>query len=126
MKRLQAFKQRFTDDMADAGIEALICPSGSLPALPHDATRKMTPSFSANFLYNVLHFPVGTVPITTVQPNEEIYCSRFSDRISKIASDSLRGASGLPVGVQVVGLPYQDETVYGSPASVNLRKCLTW
>jgi hypothetical protein len=97
--------------MADLGVDALICPSSSLPALPHEATRKMTPAFSANFLYNVLHFPVGVVPITFVQPSEEIYCSGYADRISAMASASLRGSSGLPIGVQVVGLPYRDETV---------------
>mmetsp|Transcript_30064 Transcript_30064/g.78892 ORF Transcript_30064/g.78892 Transcript_30064/m.78892 type:complete len:636 (+) Transcript_30064:121-2028(+) len=109
MKRLQAYKKRFVAEMEKSGLDALINPSGSLPALPHESTKEMTPSFSPSFLYNVLHFPAGIVPLTTVRPGEEVYEAPTQDKLTAQATEALRGAGGMPIGVQVATLPYRDE-----------------
>ncbi|RYG51723.1 hypothetical protein EON66_10470, partial [archaeon] len=68
---------------------------------------------SYTFLFNTLNFPAGTVPVTFVRDDECVYTppAYQRDDFAAKAAESLRGAAGLPVGVQVVGLPYADELV---------------
>ena len=71
----------------------------------------MLPLFSYTFLYNLLYYPAGVVPITRVLPNEEKYEDRQfkNDRLAKFAQKAITGCTGMPVGVQVVALPFRDE-----------------
>lgn len=51
----------------EAGFDALICPSTPMPAYPHGMSADLTISCSYTFLYNLLHYPAGNVPITIVK-----------------------------------------------------------
>lgn len=53
------------------------------------------------------------MPITRVQPDEEVYHRAYEDSINEKLTESARGSAGMPVGIQVVGLPYEDEKVLG-------------
>ena len=44
-----------------------------------------------------------------VQKEDDEYQSQYDDMISKRAKKVCRGTQGMPVGVQVVTLAYQDE-----------------
>ena len=49
------------------------------------------------------------VPYTHVRADECDYTSRFNDTLTKDAVIGLQGSTGLPIGVQIVTLPWQDE-----------------
>jgi fatty acid amide hydrolase len=99
----------FANRWKEAKLDAMVCPGGSLPAFKHGESRDLTLSLLYFMLFNILHLPAGVVPMTTVRKEEEQYESIHTDRYSSLAQESLRGAEGLPVAVQVVTLPYQDE-----------------
>jgi hypothetical protein len=60
----------------------------------------------------MLAFPAGTVPVTTVRASECKYeCPREQDdAFAAVARNAMEGATGLPVGVQVISYPMADET----------------
>ncbi|MCJ8729208.1 hypothetical protein PDJAM_G00103420 [Pangasius djambal] len=64
-------------------------------------------------LYNVLNFPVGVVPVTEVTAEDEDqlkhYTGNFGDSWDKLFVKAIRGGVGLPIAVQCVALPWQDE-----------------
>ena len=53
------------------------------------------------------------MPVTVVKEDEQKYVSRFNDAFTLAAKRFAEGSKGLPVGVQVIGLPYQEEKVLG-------------
>ena len=57
-----------------------------------------------------LQCPAGVAPWTTVQPDECTYKTRHNDRWARAAARTMEGAAGLPVGVQVLTRPFEDET----------------
>ncbi|XP_035107237.1 vitamin D3 hydroxylase-associated protein-like [Callithrix jacchus] len=64
-------------------------------------------------LYNVLDFPVGVVPVTTVTPQDEeelaFYKGYYGDSSDKHFPEVMSGSVGLPVAVQCIALPWEDE-----------------
>ncbi len=65
------------------------------------------------FMWNVLGTTVGSVPVTVTREDEEIYESRHNDLMTTKLKESAKGSAGLPVGIQVIGLPFEDEKVLG-------------
>jgi len=71
-------------------------------------------SFSGAYtaLYNLVDFPAGVVPVTHVIPTDKYNGVGKGMFEAKARSyyDPVESA-GMPVGVQVVGLPFRDEIV---------------
>ena len=101
----------------DLGIQAVIA-----PIYPHCAFKTSNSIVSNCFLdysivWNLLHYPVGFIPITSIEESEtksEAYeDGGHNDKWSRTIRDDMEGSTGMPVGVQVVGLSHQDEAVLG-------------
>ncbi|KAM9690702.1 fatty-acid amide hydrolase 1 isoform 2-T2 [Dama dama] len=83
------------------------------PALDLNAPGKATGAISYTLLYNCLDFPAGVVPVTTVTAEDEaqmqLYKGYFGDIWDKMLQKAVRKSVGLPVAVQCVALPWQEE-----------------
>jgi fatty acid amide hydrolase len=101
--RRMEFATRFA--AAVAPYDALVCPVSALPALPHGTAARLVLAAAPCLLANLLDLPAGTVPITRVGPDEEIGRVLSRDRVVQAAAAADRDSCGLPVGVQVVGVP---------------------
>lgn len=140
------------------GLDAIVCPVQALPAVPHGATRTLTPLASATIAWNVVECPVGVVPVTRVDPTKDALPTDWFDQgkesgavmgtqiIDKdgtkileaptrtpssllenavygsgkrwlqpldepVAVYDVKKMQGLPIGVQIVGRPWEDEKV---------------
>ncbi|GAB5575030.1 vitamin D3 hydroxylase-associated protein-like [Prionailurus iriomotensis] len=64
-------------------------------------------------LYNILNFPAGVVPVTTVTPQDEeelaFYTGYYRDSTDKNFQRAIQGSVGLPVAVQCIALPWEEE-----------------
>jgi len=61
--------------------------------------------------WHLLHFPGGVVPHGQVNMDETTYQDGHGDSFEHAAKHSMEGATGMPVGVQIVGWPGSDEVV---------------
>jgi fatty acid amide hydrolase len=108
--RRDAIRAQLISNWQSQGLDALVCPGLGVPAFPHGRSDKLNQACSYTFLWNNFHFPAGTVPVTTVKQEEDgVYESSFEDTLSANARASMVGSVGLPVGVQIVALPWMDE-----------------
>ncbi|XP_026999162.2 vitamin D3 hydroxylase-associated protein-like [Tachysurus fulvidraco] len=93
-------------------LDVLLCPMLG-PAYNFNYTGKLSSALTYTALYNVLNFPVGVVPVTVVtdEDEEELkhYTGNYGDVWDKTFIKAIRGGVGLPVAVQCVARPWQEE-----------------
>lgn len=116
------YRAAVLDSMDRAGIDVLLCPAHATPAVPHTMSAQFTLAGSFSMLFNLLQFPAGVVPVTTVLGSET---SRVvdtvlakGDRFENVARVVDAASEGLPVGVQVAARPFQDEEVLAVMAAL--------
>ncbi|KAM9685209.1 fatty-acid amide hydrolase 1 [Trichechus inunguis] len=93
-------------------LDVLLTPMLS-PALDLNAAGKAIGAISYTVLYNCLDFPAGVVPVTTVTAEDEAqmehYKGYFGDSWDWMLRKAVKKSVGLPVAVQCVALPWQEE-----------------
>jgi len=106
-----AWRARFLAQMDERGLDAIICPPHTVPAMRHGATYFLydTPSYLMRF--NVLGMPAGSVAATRVRPDEETDRPRTRDQVDRAARETEVGSAGLPVGVQVAARHWREDIV---------------
>ena len=93
------------------GYDIVICPPHALPAPQHGKPIDLIMAASYAYWPNLLGLPAGVVPISRVREDEQAGRPDLRDQVFRQAKAVDRGSSGLPVGVQVVGLPWQEAEV---------------
>lgn len=114
---LTSFRQKWLELLRKHDLDAVIAPVVALPAVPHGACATLTPMFSYTFVANLLMWPCGVVPVTTVSESEDRVGypqnadlpPRERDSLAAAARLAMRGSRGLPLGVQVMSPPFTDE-----------------
>ncbi|KAJ8418596.1 hypothetical protein AAFF_G00000950 [Aldrovandia affinis] len=83
------------------------------PAFNFRYCGKLTCALNFTMLYNLLDFPAGAVPVSTVtaEDEEELknYKGNFRDLWDRFFKKAVTGCQGLPVAVQCIALPWKDE-----------------
>ncbi|KAK1339972.1 hypothetical protein QTO34_018536 [Cnephaeus nilssonii] len=109
---VQEYQQEFIDRWRSLDLDVLLAPDLD-PAFYIGYPAKASESSSYNSLYNVLDFPVGVVPVTTVtlQDEEELafYKGYYGDSNDRNFKEAVEGSVGLPVAVQCIALPWEEE-----------------
>ncbi|KEF56600.1 uncharacterized protein A1O9_06789 [Exophiala aquamarina CBS 119918] len=93
--------------------DCILCPGNATPALPHNAMHDAVSSCGYTFLWNLLDYSAGIVPVTKVDAAKDALPKHWtpSNGVEKGAYkhyDSVKMA-GLPVAVQVVGRRLAEE-----------------
>lgn len=102
-----------------ASLDAMICPPHVLPAMSLGSSGDLTLTLSYMCRYVLLNFPSGVVPAAKVLDSETQWSGPTPlDRLSKRCADVVKGSQGLPVGVQVVARPYQEEVALAVMAAI--------
>ena len=104
--RLRVFKEKF---LKAVNSDIVIFPY-AFPAVPHNSSQDLLPGFSYLSIFNILDWPVGHLPIGFVQTVEP-YLPENQEIWAEAMRNTLKNSEGLPVGVQVAGLPFQEEKV---------------
>ncbi|KAM9542182.1 fatty-acid amide hydrolase 1-like [Guaruba guarouba] len=109
---IEEFSQQFIAQWKKLNLDVMLCPMLG-PALGIGYPSKLSVAVSYTMLYNALDFPAGVVPVTTVteEDEEELkgYQGYFRDFWDRTMAKAIRGSVGLPVSVQCVALPWQEE-----------------
>ncbi|CAJ1060400.1 LOW QUALITY PROTEIN: fatty-acid amide hydrolase 1 [Xyrichtys novacula] len=109
---VEDYVQETVADWRRCNLDALLYPVIG-PAYNFYYCCKNTQICSYTMLFNLLNFPAGVVPVSTVTAEDEeelkYYKGNYQDLWDKSFKEAVTGAEGLPVGVQCVTLPWQDE-----------------
>ncbi|XP_065698580.2 fatty-acid amide hydrolase 1-like [Patagioenas fasciata] len=109
---IEEFCDQFIAQWKKLNLDVMLCPMLG-PALGIGYPGKLSVAVSYTMLYNALDFPVGVVPVTLVtdEDEEELkgYQGYFRDWWDRTLAKAFRGSVGMPVAVQCVALPWQEE-----------------
>lgn len=95
----------------------ILAPANATPALPHGAMKDAVSSCGYTFLWNLLDYSAGVIPVTHVDPSKDALPKDFKAR-----NGVERGAyqhydaqkmDGLPCAVQIVGRRLTEEKTLG-------------
>ena len=64
-------------------------------------------------IFTLMNSPCGVMPICKAREEDLTYDDHFDDAWTRAIRNDMVGQEGMPVSVQVVGLPWEDETVLG-------------
>lgn len=109
-RELIAYKRKMADFWEANQLDVIIGPPFSYPAALHGGSQTFVNPLSYAGIWNTVAFPAGVVPVTNVKESETNYsCDSYI--LSHHFNKQMQNAAGLPIGVQVAGLPNQDEKV---------------
>lgn len=103
------WKQAFQKAWDHHGVDVLLTPALPIPAIRHGDAEHAASACGFAFLANVLDFPAGVVPMGVI-PQEGAPDLESWDA-PPFARSVLAKAGGLPIGVQVMGRPFQEANV---------------
>ncbi|XP_009074058.1 PREDICTED: vitamin D3 hydroxylase-associated protein-like [Acanthisitta chloris] len=110
--QIQAYRSEFITQWKELQLDVMLCPVLG-PAFTTGYPGKLVTAISSTMLYNVLNFPAGVVPVSTVTEADEeelkLYQGCCDDPWDRTLKKAVSGAVGLPVAVQCVALPWQEE-----------------
>lgn len=109
--RIEDYKKEFFAQFVAMKLDALICPAFPFPAPPHEYPVKLFLAIFDTVLFNMLDCPAGVLQVTKVSKVDEEGVADYPilDPASKLVKAANVGSEGMPVGVQVVTMPYQEE-----------------
>jgi fatty acid amide hydrolase len=112
----RAARNRFLDAMAKERLDLLLLPPFATPAPQHTTSKDCMPAGAYSLLFNVLQLPAGVAPVTCVRPGEETRAG--ASKLERLAAAMDAGSAGLPVGVQLVGRPWEESAVVAAMIAV--------
>jgi len=105
---------QFMAEWAENRFDVVICPGFAFPAPHHSYPSRLLPATSYTAIYNSLGNPVGMLPVTRETEEDQVALDSYpvqTDLVHRLAYKTTKGATGCPIGVQVVGRHYQEELV---------------
>ncbi|CAG7952730.1 unnamed protein product [Penicillium salamii] len=129
--RREAFRAAWHQwwDAESQQFDFILCPVNATPALPHNAMHDAVSSCGYTFLWNLLDYSAGVIPVGHVDAGRDALVAPYKTTLKRLGADHglARGAwkhydsakmAGLPTAVQVVGRRWQEEHVLGYMAVV--------
>ncbi|KAH7374949.1 amidase [Plectosphaerella cucumerina] len=113
----EAIRREYFEWWEGAGIDVLITPPNATPAVPHEGMNDAVSSCGYTFLFNLLDWTAGVLPVTHVDKELDRLPTDFDLRkLNGVAFGAYKhydsaDMHGLPVGVQVVGQRLEEEKV---------------
>ncbi|PSN65138.1 amidase signature enzyme [Corynespora cassiicola Philippines] len=114
----EAYKNRFFNWWSDeAKMDVMITAPNATPAVPHDGMHDAVSSCGYTFLFNLLDYSAGVIPVTHVDPAKDQLPAGFNfKKLNGVAKGAYKHydadkMAGLPVAVQVVGRRLEEEKV---------------
>ncbi|THX00591.1 amidase signature enzyme [Aureobasidium pullulans] len=97
-------------------MDVMITPPNATPAVPHDGMKDAVSSCGYTFLFNLLDYTCGIIPVTKVDAAKDALPSGFVINNNGVAQGAYKhydaqAMAGLPVAVQVVGRRLEEEKI---------------
>lgn len=103
------YQARWLLALEENRLDVVLSPATGLPAVKHGATIEVGLMGAYTYLYNLLGWPAGVVPVTRVRAEEETATPRTKDVSDRTALETEKGSAGLPVAVQIAARPWRED-----------------
>ncbi|KAI1333887.1 amidase [Xylariaceae sp. FL0016] len=113
----EAYRAKWFEWWNNADVDFLLAPTNATPAVPHDGMKDACSSCGYTFLFNVLDYTCGCIPVIHVDKSLDKLPSAFNiKKLNGVAQGAYKlydaeAMHGLPVGIQVVGRRLEEEKV---------------
>ncbi|KAF8842043.1 amidase signature enzyme [Paxillus ammoniavirescens] len=100
--------------LGDEGVDFILTVPNALPAVPHKGMRHGWKACGYTFLFNLLDYSAGVMPITRVKSTDVLprsFCARNAIERENYRMYDATAMEGLPIGVEVVGRRLEEERV---------------
>jgi fatty acid amide hydrolase len=105
--RLQVWRDAFQRAMQQTKIDALLLPPYATVALKHGLSAQLPMAAAACYVFNLLDYPAGVVPVTYVSNHARPRIT-LSDVCEKMLRQNESDAEGLPIGVQLATRRFEE------------------
>lgn len=119
-EEVDLYIEKFMEFWRDSKVDAVIGTVLPFPAVQHDIPTKVSQAVFGSSIFNFLDLPAGVVKVDTVTKEDEEQAKEyptpaaakrfFQHPMHRMVRKAMIGSAGLPVGVQVIAAPYQEET----------------
>ncbi|KAI1378887.1 amidase [Hypoxylon crocopeplum] len=113
----EAYRVKWFEWWNSVDVDFILTPPNATPAVPHDGMKDAVSSCGYTFLFNVVDYTCGILPVTHVDKDLDKLPSDFNlKRLNFVARGAYKlydaeAMHGLPVGIQVVGRRLEEEKV---------------
>ncbi|TFK47517.1 amidase signature enzyme [Heliocybe sulcata] len=111
----EAYREKWFDFWKETGVDLIVTCPNAMPAVPHKGMKHAFTNCLYSFLFNLLDYSAGVMPVTKVDKELDALDPKFKPRNAiEAGAYKLYDAEkmeGLPVGVQIVGQRLQEEKV---------------
>ncbi|KAF4990944.1 hypothetical protein FGRMN_8135 [Fusarium graminum] len=113
----ELYKRRWYDWWDESGVDCLIAPPNATPAVPHRGMHDACSSCGYTFMFNLLDYTAGVLPVTHVDKSQDQLPKGFKLKgLNGVAQGAYKlydanAMHGLPVGVQVIGRRLEEEKI---------------
>ncbi|KAH7018515.1 amidase [Microdochium trichocladiopsis] len=115
--RREAYRTEWFEWWNAQGFDFLLTPPNATPAVPHEGMHDAVSSCGYTFLFNLLDYTAGIIPVTHVDKDLDKLPPSFDiKKLNGVAQGAYKlydaeDMHGLPVGVQIVGRRLEEEKV---------------
>ncbi|KAG5929475.1 hypothetical protein E4U42_005739 [Claviceps africana] len=115
--RREAYKRRWWEYWEATELDFVLAPPNATPAVPHDGMHDAVSSCGYTFLFNLVDYSAGVIPVTHVDKIKDQMPPDFHvKKLNGIARGAYKlydanDMHGLPVGVQIIGRRLEEEKV---------------
>uniref|UniRef100_A0A8R1HG57 Amidase domain-containing protein n=1 Tax=Caenorhabditis japonica TaxID=281687 RepID=A0A8R1HG57_CAEJA len=115
-EEIEEYRLKFIEYWKSLKIDTLLCPAFCTPAIPHNYPSQLSNTVLSTGLFNLLDFPAGIVPVGNVTAEDMADLSDekifpINDLLLKKQREACANSEAMPIAVQVVGLPNEEEIV---------------
>lgn len=113
----EAYRAKWFDWWNETDVDFLLTPPNATPAVPHDGMKEAVSSCGYTFLFNIIDYTCGILPVTHVDKEFDKLPSTFNiKKLNGVAQGAYKlydaeAMHGLPVAVQIVGRRLEEEKV---------------
>ena len=118
-KRRYTFCYEFSQKWQDLGISALVTPNFPHCSFKAKNADDMGLMLEYIFLWNVLNYPCGVIPVTTVREDEQEFTDHHLDSWTGLIDETCKESKNMPMTIQVVAHSYEDEKVLAVMHSID-------
>lgn len=111
--KMHEMKDQWISFWREQKLDFLIFPGFATEGTSHGSSKDGSYLATYTYVFNILRMASCSLPITVTRGDELHYESQWDDPVTELIRNNLKDAEGMPVSIQVVGLPFQEEQVLG-------------